>query len=89
MFWWFAWRIVAVDLRLHSGPTPVFTRRIPGLRSETWGTLRVSKLDWFGNQKLRVSSLDWLGNRRFACPVWIGLGVEGFARLVWIGLRGE
>jgi hypothetical protein len=25
-----------------------FTRRIPGLKSETWGTLRVSSVDRFG-----------------------------------------
>ena len=23
-----------------------FTRRIPGLKSETWGTLRVSRAEW-------------------------------------------
>jgi hypothetical protein len=87
MFWWFPWRIIAVDLWLHSGPTLAFTRRIPGLRSETWGTHRVAKLDWFGNQKVRVSKLDWFGNRRFALPVWIGLKVKGFACPVSTGLR--
>ena len=51
MFWLSPWRIVAVDLWLHSGPTPAFTRRIPGLRSETWGTLCVFSLDWFGNRR--------------------------------------
>jgi hypothetical protein len=48
MFWLSLWRIIAVDLWLHSGPTPTFTRRIPGLRIETWGTLRVFSVDWFG-----------------------------------------
>jgi hypothetical protein len=55
MFWLYPRRIIAVDLWLHSGPTPAFARRIPGLRSETprhagagWGTLRVFSLDWFG-----------------------------------------
>jgi len=77
MFWWFPWRIIAVDLWLHSGPTPAFTRRIPGLRSETWGTRRVSNLNRFGGKKVRVSRLNRFGSKRFAGPVWIGLGVEG------------
>ena len=32
---------LGVSLWLRSGPVPDFTRRIPGLKSETWGTLRL------------------------------------------------
>src|ERR1700688_1025458 len=51
MFWLYPWRIIAVDLWLHSGTTPAFTRRIPGLRSETSGALRVPSLDCFANRR--------------------------------------